>query len=146
VTEAQDHRAPAADPPTQGRPASTVLYVEDNPSNLRLVEVLLARRPGVELLSATTAALGVDIARARSPDLVLLDLQLPDKPGDWVLTRLRDEPRTAEIPVVILSADATPGQLERLLAAGADDYLTKPIDATHFLDVVARHLRRDDAR
>ncbi len=96
----------------------TVLYVEDNLSNLRLIEMLLEERPGLQLLSAQQGSLGLEIARARQPDLILLDLHLPDLPGWEVLALLQDDPATRDIPVVVISADATPGRIERLRAAG----------------------------
>jgi PAS domain S-box-containing protein len=106
-------------------PARTVLYIEDNPSNIRLVERILAARPEVSLLVANQGGLGLELAREHLPALVLLDLNLPDMSGETVLARLRGDERTAAVPVVILSADATPGQVARLRRAGADDYLTK---------------------
>ena len=114
----------------------TVLYVEDNLSNLTPIERLLARRPGVRLLSAMQGRLCLDLSREHHPDLVLLDLHLPDIGGDEVLRRLRDSPETRQIPVVIVSADATPRQIERLRADGARDYLTKPVDVKKFLALV----------
>jgi CheY-like chemotaxis protein len=113
-----------------------VLYVEDNPSNVRLVERVLARRPDVSLLVATSGGVGLELARRHRPDLVLLDLNLPDLPGAAVLEQLRAEPRTRDIPVVVISADATPQQQERLRAAGAADYLTKPFDINQLLAIV----------
>jgi PAS domain S-box-containing protein len=123
-----------------------VLYIEDNLSNLRLIEQMLARRPRATLLSAMQGRLGLDLAREHRPDLVLLDLHLPDVPGEEVLRRLLDEPRTREIPVIILSADATPGQVERLLAAGAQAYLTKPLDVRQLLALVDKHVPPQNAR
>ena len=119
----------------------TVLYVEDNLANLRLVERILSRRPGVRLLSAMQGRVGWDLARQHQPDLILLDLHLPDLPGDAVLDLVRSDPRTAGTPVVILSADATPRQVDRLLAAGANHYLTKPLDIAKFLRVVDAALK-----
>ncbi len=116
-----------------------VLYIEDNLSNLRLIEQVLGRRPRTTLLSAMQGRLGLDLAREHRPDLILLDLHLPDLPGQEVLRRLLDEPRTREIPVLILSADATPGHVERLLAAGARAYLTKPLDVRQLLALVDKH-------
>jgi CheY-like chemotaxis protein len=84
--------------------------------------------------------LGLELARERSPDVILLDLHLPDLGGEEVLTRLRAEPATREIPVVVLSADATGRQREPLLAAGALDYLTKPIEVRALLEVIDRVL------
>jgi len=116
--------------------ARTVLYIEDNPSNIKLVERLLAMRPELALLVATQGALGVELALEHQPALILLDLHLPDISGEEVLRRLRDNPRTANITVVMVSADATPGQIERQRLAGADDYLTKPFEVEQFLAVI----------
>ncbi|MQA98818.1 MAG: PAS domain S-box protein [Actinobacteria bacterium] len=118
----------------------TLLYIEDNLSNRRLIEQVLAHRPGVSLIAAMTGNLGLDLAREHGPDLVLLDVHLPDLEGAEVLARLRKDPRTKEVPVVILSADATPGQIRRFMAAGAQDYLTKPIDVPEFLAMLDRLL------
>ena len=112
--------------------AGCVLYVEDNQSNIRLVERLLEARPEVELLTATHGVTGVEMAAQRDPDLILLDLHLPDIPGQEVLARVRAQPETSEIPVVVLSADATPVSMDELLDAGADDYLTKPLEVPRF--------------
>jgi signal transduction histidine kinase/FixJ family two-component response regulator/CHASE3 domain sensor protein len=114
----------------------TVLYVEDNPSNLRLIERIFAHRPGVRLLSAMQGHLGLDLADLHTPDWILLDLHLPDISGEEVLRRLRANPRTQQIPITILSADATAGQISRLLEAGARDYLTKPLDVRRFIDLL----------
>jgi signal transduction histidine kinase len=113
-----------------------VLYVEDNPSNLRLVERILGQRGGVRLLAAPRGELVQDLARQHRPDLVLLDLHLPGIDGEEVLRRLQADPQTATVPVVVVSADVTPGQRERLLAAGAVEYLGKPLDVPRFLEVV----------
>jgi PAS domain S-box-containing protein len=117
-------------------PPRTVLYIEDNFSNLRVVEHLLARRPSITLLSATHGLEGLERAREHRPDLVLLDLHLPDLDGHDALLRLHGDPVTADIPVVIVSADATPRQIRRLLAAGARDYLTKPLDIARVLALI----------
>jgi CheY-like chemotaxis protein/anti-sigma regulatory factor (Ser/Thr protein kinase) len=124
-----------------GFPASTVIYVEDNPSNLRLVETLLSRRGDIRLVTAPRGDLVEDLVRQYRPHLVLLDLHLPGLGGEEVLRSLQADPQTAGVPVVIVSADATPGQIERLLAAGARDYLTKPLDVARFLSVVDDCLR-----
>jgi signal transduction histidine kinase/CheY-like chemotaxis protein len=118
------------------REARTIVYIEDNLSNLKLVERLLAHLPTVRLMPAMQGKLGIDLARQHQPDLILLDLHLPDQHGREVLDQLKRDPATAAIPVVILSADATPTQLERLLLAGAAGYLTKPIDARSLLDTI----------
>jgi PAS domain S-box-containing protein len=118
----------------------TVLYIEDNLSNVRLVERILARRPHVRTIVAMHGALGVELAREHQPDLVLLDLNLPDINGEEVLARLRAEPTNREVPVVIISADATKHQIERLQASGASAYLTKPLDVDKFLRIVDEHV------
>jgi PAS domain S-box-containing protein len=115
------------------QPPLTVLYIEDNLSNLQLVEHVLGRRLGVTLISAMRPQLGLDLAAQHHPDLVLLDLDLPDMPGEEVLRRLRAEPATADVPVVILSADVRPSQITRLLKHGARHFLTKPLDVKELL-------------
>ena len=117
-------------------PAKTVLYIEDNLSNVRLVERILARRAHIRTIVAMQGELGVELAREHAPDLVLLDLNLPDIDGEEVLARLRSEPSTRDTPVVIISADATKHQIERLQASGALEYLTKPLDLERFLRVI----------
>jgi PAS domain S-box-containing protein len=114
----------------------TVLYIEDNLSNLRLIEEVLAEQPNIKLLTAMQGQIGLDLARQYSPDLVLLDLHLPDLSGSHVLAKLKAGKATRDIPVVIISADATHSQIERLMNAGASDYLTKPIDISKFLHIV----------
>ena len=141
AAEMPERSAEAAEAaPEEGRPAGeirrTILYIEDDLSNLRLVEAILVRRPGIELLPAMQGTLGLELARQHRPDLVLLDLELPDVPGAEVLRRLRAEPATSAVPVIIVSADATPGAGDRMLAAGACAYVTKPIDVKRFLRVV----------
>jgi len=120
----------------------TVLYIEDNLSNLRLFERIVARRPGVTLLSAMQGSRGLDLARDHRPHLIILDLNLPDVPGSEVLTRLLADPKTKAIPVVILSADATPGRRSRLLEQGARAYLTKPLDVRQLLTLIDNTLRK----
>ncbi|MBI2759896.1 MAG: GAF domain-containing protein [Chloroflexi bacterium] len=115
---------------------ATVLYIEDNLPNVDLVQHILSFRPGITLLTAPDGVTGVRIATRYRPDLVLLDLNLPDLQGDEVLARLRAGERTAAIPVIMVSADATQGQIDRLLAAGATAYLTKPLDVKRFLALI----------
>jgi CheY-like chemotaxis protein len=115
----------------------TVLHIEDNPVNLGLVEKVLARRPGVRLLSAMQGGMGLELAREHRPDLVLLDAHLPDMPGEEVLRRLREDPATRHVPVVVISADAMADRVQRFLAAGARAYLTKPLDVRRLLGLVA---------
>jgi PAS domain S-box-containing protein len=132
-------RGAAAEGAAAGREAK-LLYIEDNLANLSLIETLLASRHEITLLTAMQGTMGLYLAWEQAPDLVLLDLHLPDLAGDEVLRRLRADPRTAATPVVVISADATPGRIERLLAAGADAYLTKPLDLDEFLETVDRLL------
>jgi signal transduction histidine kinase/CheY-like chemotaxis protein len=115
-----------------------ILYIEDNPSNLRLVERLLGRRSDVEVISAMQGRMGLALAREHRPALILLDLHLPDIDGDQILRQLRDDPLTATTPVVIVSADATERQIDRLLAEGALAYLTKPLVLRELLSVLSQ--------
>jgi CheY-like chemotaxis protein len=123
-------------------PARTVLLIDDNLANLRLVERILEIRPGITVLPALQGQLGLELARQHRPDLILLDLQLPDLPGEEVLRRLQGDPATERIPVIIFSADATPGQITRLRQAGAADYLTKPFRVAAFLELIDGMLAR----
>ncbi len=116
--------------------ALRILYAEDNRANVDLVEQIFARRGGVEMRSARTGAECLAVARAECPDLVLLDLHLPDIDGGLVLQKLRSDPRTAGVPVVVVTADTTPEHRDTLHAAGASAYLTKPIDIRRLLVVV----------
>ena len=112
-----------------------VLYVEDSEPNFRLIENVLRERPATDLVWADTGEKGLEMARAQTPQLVLLDLDLPDMHGSQVLERLQAQPETANTPVVVISGDATPSQIERMLSAGARNYLTKPFDLRRFLCV-----------
>jgi PAS domain S-box-containing protein len=132
-----------AETPARQARRGTLLYVEDNLSNLQLIERLLSRRPGIKLLSAMQGRLGLELAREHRPGLILLDLHLPDVHGSDVLRRLLEDARTRDIPVVIITADASPKEVERLRAAGARDYLTKPIDVRRFLAIVDEMLATD---
>jgi CheY-like chemotaxis protein len=113
-----------------------VLYIEDNPSNVVLIEGAFAVRPGIQLLHAERGSLGLDLAQAHLPDLILLDLHLPDMSGDEVLAQLRAEPATADIPVIVVSADATPRRVAALIEAGAFAFVTKPLAIRAFLATV----------
>jgi PAS domain S-box-containing protein len=118
------------------REVRTILYIEDNLSNVKLIQRVLSHRPDVELIPAMQGSLGLELASEHQPDLILLDLNLPDLRGEEVLLRLRADQRTADISVIVLSADATPGQIQRLLDTGARAYLTKPFDVKQFLALV----------
>lgn len=113
-----------------------VLYIEDDLVNFTLVERILEFRPALKLLHAAKGETGLELAQIHLPKLILLDLNLPDMHGSEVLEKLQNNPTTTELPVVVLSADATPSQIERLLTAGARNYLTKPFDIDPFLAVV----------
>jgi CheY-like chemotaxis protein len=115
---------------------SKVLYIEDNALNRNLIGSILAQRADVEVLFARTGSEGLTVSREWLPDVVLLDLNLPDMHGADLLQALRTDKRTEHIPVVVVSADATATQIERLLSAGARNYLTKPIDVAQFLFTV----------
>ncbi|MBM3547890.1 MAG: response regulator [Alphaproteobacteria bacterium] len=115
----------------------SLLYVEDNPSNMRLMEHLISALPNVTLLQASTPHLGLDLARAHRPDLILLDLHLPGMSGFEMLQHLKAMEETREIPVIALTAAAMPSDIRRGLAAGFSRYLTKPIDVREFLSAIA---------
>jgi PAS domain S-box-containing protein len=115
-----------------------ILQIDDNASNVRLVERIVSRRPGTELVSAGQGQLGLELARRHRPGLILLDLHLPDMAGDEVLRQLRAHPDTRDVPVVVLSADAERGRRDQLIAAGAFGYLDKPLDVGDFLAIVDR--------
>ena len=114
----------------------TLLCVEDNPANLLLVEKLLARRPDIRLLSAIDGNRGIEIARASQPDVILMDINLPGISGITALRILTDDPATAHIPVIALSANAMPRDINEGLAAGFFRYLTKPIKVGEFMDTL----------
>ena len=116
--------------------ARTLLHIEDNLSNLTLVEQMLAEQPQIQLIAAMEGQLGLDLARKHLPDLILLDLHLPDLPGWEVLAELQRDSATANIPVIVISADATERQIDRLMAAGARGYLTKPLEIERFFRVI----------
>jgi signal transduction histidine kinase/ActR/RegA family two-component response regulator len=124
--------APAPEPPAAGRVRAragiSILYIEDNPANIELVSRFLHARPNTRLTSAASGRAGIECAARDRPDIILLDLHLPDLDGDEVLRELRADPATAAIPVAVLSADASRGVIHRLLAGGALAYLTKPIE------------------
>jgi PAS domain S-box-containing protein len=112
----------------------TLLYVEDNPANLMLVEDIIARRTDIRLLSARDGKSGIELARASLPDVILMDINLPDISGLQALRILAEDPTTTQIPVVALSANAIPRDIENGLEAGFFRYLTKPIKVNEFMD------------
>ncbi|TAK01863.1 MAG: response regulator [Chloroflexota bacterium] len=129
---------PAPGPTTPGA-GGTVLYIEDNLSNVELVSRIFERRGGINVVPAMLAGLGLELARD-GPDLILLDLHLPDMSGEEVLARLLADPATRHIPVVVMSADATPGLVDRLVAMGASAFVTKPLAISEFIAITDRLL------
>jgi CheY-like chemotaxis protein len=128
-------------PPLLASPAlRTLLYVEDNPANLKLVERLIARRPDIRLLTAIDGMIGVNLARLAKPDVILMDINLPGISGIEALKMLRGDPATTHIPVVALSANAVPRDVQKGLEAGFFRYLTKPIKVTEFMDTLSAAL------
>jgi CheY-like chemotaxis protein len=117
-------------------PLRTVLYVEDNPANLELVEQLIERRPDLRLLSAADGNLGIEYAQAYLPDVILMDINLPGISGLEAMKLLRAEVATAHIPIIAVSANAMPRDIESAIKAGFFDYLTKPIKVNLFMDTL----------
>jgi CheY-like chemotaxis protein len=141
---------PAAHPIAEverGAPPRTLLYVEDNPANLKLIEQLIARRPDMRLLTAGDGNLGIELARANLPQVILMDINLPGISGIEALRILRQDPATARIPVIALSANAMPRDIEKGLQAGFFRYLTKPIKVNEFMQTldVALEFSRQEA-
>jgi CheY-like chemotaxis protein len=124
----------------------TVVYVEDNPANLKLVEQLILRRPDLGLLTATNGRAGVELVSSSQPDVILMDINLPDISGIEVLKILRGNPATAHIPVVALSANAMQRDIEQGMQAGFFLYLTKPIKVNEFMDTLDQALKFADQR
>ncbi|MEI9937573.1 MAG: PAS domain S-box protein [Pseudomonadota bacterium] len=125
------------EPPSQGAaPLRTLLYVEDNPANLQLVVQIISRRPTMRLLSARTGDIGIELARAARPDVILMDINLPGMSGIKAMQILREDSLTQHIPVVALSANAMPRDIERGLQAGFFRYLTKPLRVDEFLETL----------
>jgi len=128
--------APAKSQVQSGTRLRTLLYVEDNPANMKLVEQLVARRPDMSLLTAVNGNSGIELARASQPEVILMDINLPDISGFEALKILREDPATAHIPVVAISANAMPRDIEKGLKAGFFRYLTKPIKVNEFMDTL----------
>jgi PAS domain S-box-containing protein len=139
-TESPDQRSglgpPQGAPIEAGARVGTILYIEDNPSNLRLVERVLGEHTAIRLIAAMQGRLGLELAHEHRPDLILADLHLPDMSGEDVLREIQADHALKDIPVVVVSADATPGRIKRLLASGARAYLTKPINVQELLTAI----------
>ncbi|MES2901135.1 MAG: ATP-binding protein [Pseudomonadota bacterium] len=128
------------------RQTRTLLYVEDNPANLRLVEEIVGFRPELRLLSAPDGHVGVEMATACQPDLILMDLNLPGMSGTDALREIRRDPRSAHIPVLALTANAMPRDVERGIESGFFRYLTKPINIEELNAAIDQTLRANDER
>jgi CheY-like chemotaxis protein len=137
-TNQEDEAAVLAHPHHVSRGAGlhTLLYVEDNPANLELVEQIIARNPDIHLLTAVNGNTGIDIARASRPDVILMDINIPGINGYEALKILRSDPATAHIPVIAVSANAMPLDVERGLKAGFFRYITKPIKVNEFMEAL----------
>jgi signal transduction histidine kinase/ActR/RegA family two-component response regulator len=129
-------RSPAAGPHASAGAGLSILSIDDNPANLEVMARYLRGRPGARLLSVASGRAGLECAIRDVPDVILLDLHLPDLQGDQVLNELKADPATAAIPVIVLSADASRGVIHRLLAGGAFAYLTKPIELAELGDLL----------
>jgi CheY-like chemotaxis protein len=137
---AKSDHAEVALPLLAGAALRTLLYVEDNPANLKLVERLVARRPDIHLLTAIDSTIGIALARSARPEVILMDINLPGISGIEAMRILRSDPVTAHIPVVALSANAVPRDVEKGLEAGFFRYLTKPIKVAEFMDTLSEAL------
>ena len=133
------------EPGARGGAVHTLLYVEDNPANLKLVQEIVAFRSDLQLLAAPDAHLGIDIAKAHQPRLILMDINLPGMSGIDALAELRRDPATSHIPVLALTANAMPRDVERGMEAGFYRYLTKPINIDEFNDAIDSTLAMLDA-
>jgi len=139
-----EHAALSLPRASNGAPHRTVLYVEDNPANLELVEQLIARRPDLRLLSAADGNLGIEFARVYQPAAILMDINLPGINGLEAMRILHADPTTAHIPMIALSANAVPHDIEKALQAGFFGYLTKPIKVNQFMEILDAALKLSD--
>jgi CheY-like chemotaxis protein len=153
ISDAAPQLAEGAEPPTipeahlpVGARLRTVLYVEDNAANLKLVAQLIQKRPEIRMLSAQDGSLGVALARASQPDVILMDINLPGISGIDALKILHEHPATDHIPVVALSANAIPRDIEKGLAAGFFKYLTKPLKIDEFMNTLDAALAFSESR
>jgi PAS domain S-box-containing protein len=122
--------------PVQPGSAVELLYIEDNVANVKLLERLLRCRPAITVTAVGQGRLGIELARHHRPEVIVLELHLPDLTGEQILVALRGDPRTAALPVIVLTADASPERAERLLDLGADAHILKPADVSSFLAAV----------
>ena len=119
-----------------GAPQRTLLYVEDNPANMKLVEQIIERCPNLRLLTAVNGTLGIELARTSLPEVILMDINLPGISGIEAFKRLREDPATAHIPIVALSANAMARDIATGLSVGFFRYVTKPIKVKEFMDTL----------
>lgn len=119
--------------------STCILYIEDNPQNMRLVRKMLSLG-GYDMIEADSGLKGISLAESEMPDLILMDINLPDIDGLKVTTRLKSVPELAHIPIIALTANAMHGDRERFLSAGCDGYLPKPLAKDSLLNTVARFL------
>jgi hypothetical protein len=124
-----------------GNEKHLVLYVEDNPVNLRLISQVMERLKNVELITAHSPQLGLEIAAVRDMKLILLDINLPGMSGFELLNKLRSMDKYKQVPILAVSANAMPGDIEKGIQAGFDEYITKPINIQNFLKTVESHLK-----
>lgn len=143
--ESTTSRDPDDDARSTSNEQCDVLYIEDNAISFASVKLLLRNKRALKLLQATNGETGVAFARTHQPKLILLDLDLPDIHGSEVIQHLQKNPATAHIPVIVISGDATPSQIERLLVLGARNYLTKPFEIDPFLTVIDEALGKATA-
>ena len=135
-----EHGMSGQSSPSLTAPQRTLLYVEDNPANLELVEQLIGRRSDLRMLSVADGNLGIEFARAYLPDVILMDINLPGISGIQAMRILTKDPTTTHIPIIALSANAMPRDIERGLEAGFFNYLTKPIKVASFMEALDRAL------
>jgi CheY-like chemotaxis protein len=128
--------APESTVRTEPARSGLVLYIEDNVSNVHLIERIFRQRPGIEVLHAPNGQTAFQMVRERCPDLVLLDLHLPDMSGEEVLHHLWADPASRRVPIIMVTADATPGLARRLIAGGARACVTKPLHVKGLLELV----------
>ena len=142
-TETGQADVPLMDVAAEATPSGAayrVLLIEDNLSNVRLIQKILRKRPDIALLTATEGMLGLEMARTSRPDLVLLDVNLPDLEGNEVLAEMRKESTLVDVPVVVVSADGTSQRVQQMLAGGAREYVAKPFDVQQLLAMMDKYL------
>jgi CheY-like chemotaxis protein len=138
--ELVDDEEKAAEPADASSTSRTLLYIEDNPDNLHLVEAIINQYKNLHLLSAPNALIGYDLATSKKPDLILMDINLPGMNGLQAMKRLRNTPETRMIPIIALTSNSTQQDIEAGLGAGFDGYLTKPIKVSELMKTIDQTL------